>query len=242
MILRAKKNKNYTTMSNVHLHDKRLTLKAKGLLSMCLSFSDEWDFSMKGLITVSKENKTAIMSALKELKECGYLTITEGRDDRGKFDYIYTFYEIPQECDLPCIENPYTGNPNTENPYTENPYTENPNTGNVPVINTNKINTNKTKTNIINTKIINAIADDRLRDTVLEYVKSRKALKRPLTEHALELMLKKLDNMTTDNDEKIAILEQSITNGWIGIFPLKQDKKKDALSDFYNMAKEWANK
>lgn len=236
MIFRAEKNKNYTTMSNVHLHDKRLSLKAKGLLSMCLSFTDEWDFSMKGLISVSKENKTAIMSALKELKENGYLKITEGRDASGKFDYIYTIYENPQGCDLPCIEKPYTENRYTEKPYTEEPYTEN-----VPEINTNKTNTNKTNTKETNTnkyKALGEIADDKLRDTLTDFINHRKALKRPLTENALNLILKKLDKMANDNDTKIAILEQSIENGWIGIFELKGNKNKKAeeLDDFYKMA------
>ena len=239
MIFRAEKNKNYTTMSNVHLHDKRLSLKAKGLLSMCLSFSDEWDFSMRGLIAVSKENKTAILSAIAELKDCGYLTITGGRDKNGKFDYVYTFFEVPLKS--PYTEKPYTENPYTEEPYTEKPYTEKPCTENMHEINTKEKNTNETKTKETNTKkIINAIADDRLRECVGEYVKSRRALKRPLTEHALELMLKKLDKMAQDNDTKIAILEQSIENGWIGIFPLKQNKTKDSLDDFYAMAARWA--
>lgn len=73
MIFRIEKNKNYTTMSNLHLKDKNLSLKAKGLLSMMLSLPNDWDYSIQGLASICKENETAINTTLKELKEMGYL-------------------------------------------------------------------------------------------------------------------------------------------------------------------------
>lgn len=230
MILRAKKTKNYTVMSNVHLHDERLSLKAKGLLSMCLSFDDNWDFSINGLIAISKENRTAIMSALNELKECGYLTITEERTSEGKFDYVYTIFENPQEADYPYIEKPHTENLYTDKPITEKPYTEKPHAENVQQINTNIINTNKTKTKESNTNkkysAMDSIADDKLRKALEEFISNRKEMRRPVTDKALELTIKKLYKLADNNDDRIAIIEQSIENGWMGVFPLKEDKKK----------------
>lgn len=64
-------------MSNTHLRDKNLSLKAKGLLSVMLSLPDNWDYSIAGLVTISKENETAVKSALNELKDSNYVVVTK---------------------------------------------------------------------------------------------------------------------------------------------------------------------
>lgn len=99
-IFRINRNKNYTVMSNFHFKDKRLSLKAKGLLSQMLSLPDNWDYSMNGLAAINKENITAIKTALKELKSFGYLVITKkmpGETESGRIEYIYDIYELPKE-------------------------------------------------------------------------------------------------------------------------------------------------
>lgn len=99
-IFRINRNKNYTVMSNFHFKDKRLSLKAKGLLSQMLSLPDNWDYSMNGLAAINKENVTAIKTALKELKSFGYLVITKKMPDEtesGRIEYIYDIYELPKE-------------------------------------------------------------------------------------------------------------------------------------------------
>ena len=98
-IVRVQKTKNYTVMSNTHLRDKRLTLKAKGLLSVVLSLPEDWDYTIRGLCAICKENETAVKSALKELKEYGYLIVTKLNPEKGNgnFRYIYDFFENPQE-------------------------------------------------------------------------------------------------------------------------------------------------
>jgi len=88
-IFRVNKNKDYTVMSNYHLRDKNMSFKAKGLLSMMLSLPDDWDYSIKGIISISKENKTSIQSALKELEENKYLKRTKKQNEKGQFEYIY---------------------------------------------------------------------------------------------------------------------------------------------------------
>lgn len=88
-VFRVNKNKNYTVMSNYHLKDANMSFKAKGLLSMMLSLPDDWDYSIKGIISISKENKTSIQSALKELEENKYLKRTKKQNEKGQFEYIY---------------------------------------------------------------------------------------------------------------------------------------------------------
>jgi hypothetical protein len=133
--IRVEKNRNYTVMSNTHLRDKNLSLKAKGLLSMALSLPDNWEYSLNGLVAICKESETAVRSTIKELKEKGYLTINRSRNQAGIFEYEYVFYE----------------NPHMENPHMENPHMENPHMENVTQLNTNILNTKELNTNILNT-------------------------------------------------------------------------------------------
>lgn len=80
-VYRVNKTRDFTVMGNTHLRDKNLSLKAVGLLSKMLSFNDGWQFSTRGLATLCKEGPDAILSALKELEENGYLVRHRGRDD-----------------------------------------------------------------------------------------------------------------------------------------------------------------
>lgn len=91
-------------MSNYHFQDKRLSLKAKGLLSLVLSLNDNWTFSIRGLVKICKEEKTAINNTLKELIKYNYLKIDKRNDRKGKYYYVYTFFEQPYN-DCPDIEN-----------------------------------------------------------------------------------------------------------------------------------------
>ena len=110
-IIRVNKTKNYTVMSNVHLKEKEMSLKAKGLLSVMLSVSDEWNFSIAGLSAICKENETAIKSALNELKQFGYLVVTKkcpSETKSGRIEYDYDVYEQPlikQETENQGVEN-----------------------------------------------------------------------------------------------------------------------------------------
>lgn len=106
-VYKVNKEDNFTVVSNVHLRDRRLTLKAKGLMTMVLSLSDDWEYSISGLAAICKEGKSAVKSALKELKDYGYLTITKIPPTKGNasFDYLYEFYEKPLGTDSLGIEN-----------------------------------------------------------------------------------------------------------------------------------------
>ena len=94
-VFRINKNTNYTVMSNYHLKDTNLSLKAKGLLSLMLSLPDNWDYSINGLVSICKEDVRAIRSGLKELETFEYLQRNRIKKANGKFDYEYLIYEKP---------------------------------------------------------------------------------------------------------------------------------------------------
>ena len=95
-VVRVNKSREYTVMSNYHLRDLRLSLKAKGLLSQILSLPDNWNYTVAGLVEINKENETAINSTLNELKQCGYLVVTKlmpNQTKTGRIEYVYDIYE-----------------------------------------------------------------------------------------------------------------------------------------------------
>lgn len=123
-VFRVEKNKGYTVMSNHHLRNKELTLKAKGLLSQMLSLPENWDYTLAGLSHINKESIDAIRTAVLELEKAGYIKRSQGRDKKGKMTAItYTIYEQPQS---PVLENPTSDKPTLEKPKTDNPTSENP--------------------------------------------------------------------------------------------------------------------
>ena len=141
-VMRVHKNGNYTIMSNFHFKEKEMSLKAKGLLSLMLSLPEDWDYSINGLATLSKDGRDSVMSALQELEKFGYLTRTRIVNEKGHFKgYDYDIFEEPQF--QPKSENPYTEKPNTGEPITENPQQ----------LNTKELNTLKNKE--LNNKLIN---------------------------------------------------------------------------------------
>lgn len=104
-IIRVHKSKNFTVMSNYHLRDKNLSLKAKGLLSVMLSLPEDWDYSISGLCSILKENKTAIKSALRELQDNGYVVVTKKYASKGsnRISYEYDIMEIPQSVEADSL-------------------------------------------------------------------------------------------------------------------------------------------
>ena len=127
-VFRVERNKGYTVMSNHHLRNKDLSLKAKGLLSQMLSLPENWDYTLKGLSLINRESIDAIRTAVWELEKAGYITRQQNRDGKGKMaDMIYTIYEQPQprpeqpDEAAPGLENPVLENPTSDNPTLENP-------------------------------------------------------------------------------------------------------------------------
>ena len=109
-IVRVIKSKDYTTICNRIFKDRRLSLKAKGLLAMLLSFSDNWNLSIKGLIAILKEGETAIRSTMNELIKHGYVERERVKNKKGVLIGIdYTVFESPK------LNSPRLGFPNVDN-------------------------------------------------------------------------------------------------------------------------------
>ena len=121
-VFRVEKNRGYTVMSNHHLRNKDLSLKAKGLLSQMLSLPEDWDYTLAGLSYINREKIDAIREAVRELERAGYIQRSRERDEKGRLrgtDYI--IYEQPPNLDLPTLEIPTLENPTQEKPTFENP-------------------------------------------------------------------------------------------------------------------------
>ena len=119
-VFRVEKNKGYTVMSNHHLRNHTLSLKAKGLLSQMLSLPDDWDYTLQGLAQINKESIDAIREAVRELERAGYIKRSRERDERGCLrGTVYTIYEQPHT--EPTPEEPTSEEPTQEKPTLENP-------------------------------------------------------------------------------------------------------------------------
>ena len=156
-VFRVERNTGYTVMSNHHLRNKELSLKAKGLLSQMLSLPEDWDYTLSGLSYINRESIDAIRTAVWELEKAGYITRRQGRDEKGKMTAIeYTIYEQPQppELDCPVLENPTADNPILENPTTDNPTSENPTQLNKDISRTDLSKKEKSNTDLSNTHSI----------------------------------------------------------------------------------------
>ncbi len=103
-VFRVERNKGYTVMSNHHLRNKELSLKAKGLLSQMLSLPEDWDYTLKGLSLINREKIDAIREAIRELERAGYIVRSRERDEKGRLrgaDYVIFEQPQPPTPDLP---------------------------------------------------------------------------------------------------------------------------------------------
>ena len=95
-VFRVEKTRDFTVISNHHLKNKELTLKAKGLLTIMLSLPDEWDYTMEGLVHLSHDEITSVRSAINELEDAGYVKKSRVRKPNGQYGPAnYTIYEYP---------------------------------------------------------------------------------------------------------------------------------------------------
>ncbi len=228
-LIRVKKDNNFTTINNEFIFNKNLSLKAKGLLCHILALPNDWTLYVEEVVNWHKDGKAAIYSAFKELTANGYMKREQIRQN-GKFKgYDYIVFEKP----------------NLDYPNTEKPNTEKPNTENRTLLNTNntkdliKLNTNNSKTEGIEYPFeLNVEAWESWKEfRKKEYRKSYKDL-------GEKAAIKKLLKLTQSKEEQALILEQSMENGWIGIFALKSEKKRkiNDLMNEYNKGLEILNK
>ena len=154
-VFRIEKTRDYTVMSNHHLRDKSLSLKAKGLLSLMLSLPEEWDYTTKGLARICKDGVDSICAGVRELEEHGYVIRQRVRNPNGQLGAIeYTILEQPRPSE--------PGKPERENPVLDNPeqacpVLEEPEQGNPAQLNTNRSSKEKSKKDLSSTEGSNPV-------------------------------------------------------------------------------------
>ena len=207
---KVEKTKDYTIMSNYHLKEKNMSLKAKGLLSVMLSLPEDWDYSISGLVAISLENETSIKSALSELKQFGYLEVIKlmpNESETGRIDYVYNIYEKPKQ-----------GGKKQE---VENLPLENQPLEILAVENQGQLNTNNkilnNKSNNMNIISINnngiPIVNQNKQGTIYDFL--QKELGRTLSSTEIEKVKEWEDNELTRYAVKVAILNGAYTINYI---------------------------
>ena len=158
-VFRVPKIENFTMMSNHHLRNKKLSLKAVGLMSKILSLPDEWDYSLKGLAKLNTDGIDGVRSAVQELEDAGYIIRRQRRDKNGRMAQSeYLVFEIP-ELAKPALDSPSSEKPIPVNPTTAIPTSENPTQ-----INTNQVITHQENTLLNKTPSINHSGTGRRND------------------------------------------------------------------------------
>lgn len=162
-VIRVQKSKNFTTMSNIHLRDKELSLKAKGLMSVMLSLPDDWNYSVAGLCAICKEKETSVKNTLNELRDRRYVIVERiepSKETGGRIQYEYFVYEQPQgeENKKVDVKEAYKAKQEQEKQPLEKQGSENLGVENLAVenigglLNTNIPSTDKLNTDEVNTK------------------------------------------------------------------------------------------
>ena len=224
-VFKIHKNNNYTVMSNVHLRDKNLSLKAKGLLSIMLSLPEDWDYSINGLVAIcNQEKEHAVNSALKELKKQGYVLVDK-KHVNGRYQYEYNVFECPnsklQGQEIQAVENQGIEFQGIEN-HGIYKYTNK--------LNTNKLNTKKNNISLAgsykNQNRIKQLFDlatnfcinyhmQTCKSSLEKYIQNSLELKKTLTVTSFQNQLEMLKNF--NEQQIIDIINKTITRGWINV-------------------------
>lgn len=217
-IIRVEKNRNYTVMSNEFLRNKQLSMKAKGLLAVCLSLPDTWDYSINGLVAICKESITAVRNAMKELEEHGYMKINKLQNEKGHFYYEYVIFETP-----------HTGFLYVDNVDMEKLPMENPVVGKQGQLNTNQLSTEEVITDELNLYIEERV-NPQLFEVFKEYLEMRKEIKAPLSLRGLKMLITRMENLSNDNIQiQKLMLENATQNQWKNVYRPK-DQEIEAVS------------
>lgn len=228
-VIRVNKTKNYTVLSNYHFKEKGMSLKAKGLLSLMLSLPDDWNYSIAGLVTLSKDGKDSVMSALAELEKFGYLKRDRITDSKGRFSGVeYNIYEEPQK-DIPFAEEQ---NSEEQNEGIQNSEKQ-------AQLNTNLIKDLKNKDikeSITNgegelnhgmiDEILSPIKDYELKNLYVDYIEMREGINAPLTKRGLEMLINRCERLSEFNvSVQKALLETAIINNWRNVYAPRDEEK-----------------
>lgn len=227
-IMRVHKTKNFTVMSNHHFKEREMSLKAKGLLSLMLSLPDDWNYSISGLVTLSKDGKDSVMSALAELEKFGYLKRDRTTDSKGRFAGVeYNIYEEPQK-DIPVADNQNSEKQNEDNQNSENPLQLN--TNKIKDLNNKELKESNTKEGELNRLAIedtlSEIKDYELKNLYIDYIEMRKGINSPLTKRGLEMLITRCERLSDFNTSiQKALLETAIINNWRNVYTPRAEEK-----------------
>jgi predicted transcriptional regulator len=229
-VIRVEKTREYVVMNNKFLRNKQMSLKAKGLLALCLSLPDDWDYSINGLVSITKESITAVRNAMKELEELGYMKINKLQNEKGQFRYEYVIYETPH------IENLHVDNADMENLHVEKQDVDNQLQQSIE----NKVSNKK----VFNKDLyIKEHASAAIWSPLNDYLEMRKEIGAELTERGLKLLLKRLDKLSNNNiNIQRLMLENAIQSQWKNVY-LPKDQEieaagkalKNELKSFYGI-------
>lgn len=232
-VIRVEKNREFVVMSNKFLREKEMSLKAKGLLALCLSLPDTWNYSLNGLCAICKENLTAIRSTLKELEKFGYLKRNKKKNEKGQFVYEYIIYETPQIS--PAIENLHM-----ENQYIEKLPVENNRLLNIDLESIEEENIDNSLYLSEHDEIIaKNVTNDNLRVLYQDYVKMRKSINAPLSPRGLKMLITRCENLSHDNVKvQQLLLENAIINQWKNVYRPKEEEIEAKLDADRNELKK----
>lgn len=249
MIFRVNKTKGFSVMSNYHLQDKNLSLRAKGLLSLMLSLPDDWKFSIAGLASLCIEKEQAVKSSLDELKASHYVVVTKLLPNQTKskrIEWLYDVYEKPQTKDLEEEQSPAEQPPVTQGVAEQG--IESQGIENQPLQNTKELSTKLQNTNNKKERkkaeptraTFDEILDSyeviknspELRDAWVGFIQMRQRIRAPLTDLALKLNIKKAFELAKDDPNKVLkIVNNSIAKGYRGVFPDEDRSQNREQSD-----------
>lgn len=225
-VIRVEKTREYVVMNNKFLRNKEMSLKAKGLLALCLSLPDDWDYSINGLVAISKENLTAIRSGLKELEQHGHLKINKKKNNQGRFEYEYVIYETP------AIENLHVENLTMEN---------------LPIENMRQQSIEKESIKEQSIDEINLYIEQHAYaatwSLLYEYLDVRKEIGAPISMRGLKMLLNRIEKLSNGNiSVQRLMLENAILNKWKNVYKPKQQEieannqaQTDELKNFYGL-------
>lgn len=230
-VIRVEKNREFVVMSNKFLREKEMSLKAKGLLALCLSLPDTWNYSLNGLCAICKESLTAIRSTLKELEQFGYLKRNKLKNDKGQFIYEYII------CEQPYAQNLHLGEQHVEKQEIADVYAENNREEKIK-------EENKEKENIEEINLyIEQHAFAATWSLLHEYLEIRKEIGAPLSMRGLKMLLTRLEKLSNGNvGIQRLMLENAIMNKWKNIYKPKQQEieanneaQTNELKNFYGL-------
>ena len=213
--IRVLKDKNFTTINNEFIFNKNMSLKAKGLLCHLLALPNDWELYVEEVEKWHKEGKKAIYSAFKELIDLGYVERNQKREKGKIVKWDYTVYEKPhcQKVDVEKVD-----------------------VQNAPLLNTNnKLNTNKSKTKGFDYESIDGLNVDLWKKWKEFRSEQFRTSYKPIGEKAAIGKIMRISNGSMEIQEQI--IQQSIENGWKGLFELKQEKQSKTKSALDNWQK-----